>query len=203
MKLTRLPVSLFAACLGAALASPPAVAAPDQAQRTEDLRPARTGMYSTYVDTRSGFFDDDLRKPYPMPMDALLPALLDAVDRMSKYSVPKQAPPVQRVPHEIIEQLACGGAKCAALAAYRSGEGIYIDESLKPETDVFARSVLLHELIHYVQDVSNELASAEPCNRWYRREQEAYAIQKRFLMLAGSQVRVGYAGGARCDAGGG
>jgi hypothetical protein len=94
---------------------------------------------------------------------------------------------VHRVPHEKIEELACGGEKCAVLAAYDSGEGIYIDESLKPETDVFARSVLLHELVHYVQDISNEMVSAEPCQRWSRREQQAYAIQMRFLSLAESE----------------
>jgi hypothetical protein len=69
---------------------------------------------------------------------------------------------------------------------------------LQPESNVFARSVLLHELVHYVQDVSNELAAVRPCERWYRREQEAYAIQKRFLALLGSQMRVGYSAGSTC-----
>ncbi|NIO43833.1 MAG: hypothetical protein GTO41_29000 [Burkholderiales bacterium] len=155
-------------------------------------------MYSTYIDNRNRLFSDDLSKAYPILLEQLLPALLEAVDHLSKYAVPKEVPPVYRVPHEKIEELACG-TRCAALAVYRSGEGIYIDQALRPETDVFARSVLLHELVHYVQDVSKELASARPCERWYRREQEAYAIQKRFLMLAGSQVRVGYAGGANCE----
>lgn len=163
-----------------------------------DRSSAGNGMYSTYIDTRSRFFSDDLGDAYPIEMKYLLPELLRAVDQLSKYPYPLELPMVRRVPHERIEELACG-KKCAALAAYRSGEGIYIDESLKPETDIFARSVLLHELVHYVQDVANELASARPCDRWYRREQEAYAIQKRFLMLVGSQIRVGYSTGATCD----
>jgi hypothetical protein len=57
---------------------------------------------------------------------------------------------------------------------------------------------LLHELVHYLQDVSNELASAEPCDRWYRREQEAYAIQKQFLIIVGSQLRVAYSTALSC-----
>lgn len=159
---------------------------------------AGAGMYSTYVDDRSEFFSDELGKADPIPLAQLVPELLTAIDQLSKYAIPQELPGVHRVPHEKIEQLTCGGGKCAALAAYRPGEGIYIDEALEPETDIFARSVLLHELVHYVQDVANELASAEACDRWYRREQEAYAIQKRFLMLVGSQVRVAYSAASSC-----
>jgi hypothetical protein len=159
---------------------------------------AGTGMYGTYVDERSSYFSDDLRKTAPIAMDDLLPELLNAIDRLSKYSVPDELPPVHRVPHETVEQLACG-TNCAALAVYRSGEGIYLDEALQPETNIFARSVLLHELVHYVQDKSNELAETRSCERWYRREQEAYAVQKVFLMLAGSQIRVAYSAGSTCE----
>jgi hypothetical protein len=169
----------------------------DDSDEKADRPSAGTGMYSTYVDIRTRFFGDELGDTYPISMDDLLPALLVAVHHLSKYPHPDQLPPVHRVPHATIEQLACGRA-CAALAAYRPGEGIYLDDALKPESSVFARSVLLHELVHYVQDVSNELAAVRPCERWYRREQEAYAIQKRFLALLGSQMRVGYSAGSTC-----
>ncbi len=166
--------------------------------KADEQPSAGAGMYSTYVDDRSDFFSDELGKADPIPLAQLVPELLTAIDQLSKYAIPQELPGVHRVPHEKIEQLTCGGGKCAALAAYRPGEGIYIDEALEPETDIFARSVLLHELVHYVQDVANELASAEACDRWYRREQEAYAIQKRFLMLVGSQVRVAYSAASSC-----
>jgi len=169
----------------------------DDLDEQADRPAAGNGMYSTYADTRTRFFGDELGDTYPIPMDDLLPALLLAVHHLSKYPQPDELPPVHRVPHATIEQLACGRA-CAALAAYRPGEGIYLDDALKPESNVFARSVLLHELVHYVQDVSNELAAVRPCERWYRREQEAYAIQKRFLVLLGSQMRVGYSAGTTC-----
>jgi len=180
------------------LSSPPVAVAVDDSGN--DKRPAAgSGMYSTYIDTRAPYFGDELSDAYPIPMENLVPALLHAIDHLSKYPMPNELPRVQRAPHEKIEQLACG-KPCAALAAYRAGDGIYIDEALKPETDIFARSVLLHELVHYVQDVSNELASLRLCERWYRREQEAYAIQKRFLVLVGSQIRVAYSAGSSCDA---
>ena len=198
MYLIRLPFVLALVCLGAAFAMTGAVAIAEQAAELKERPAASAGMYSTYADESRKFFSDELGKVDAIPMAQLVPELLMAIDQLSKYAIPQALPGVHRVPHEKIEELACGGSKCAALAAYRSGEGIYIDESLKPETDIFARSVLLHELIHYVQDISNELASAEPCDRWYRREQEAYAIQKRFLMLVGSQVRVAYSAASSC-----
>lgn len=175
-----------------------AVFALDEPDAVTDQPSVGTGMYSTYVDTRTRFFGDDLADTYPIPMDELLPALRNAIQYLSKYTVPEVLPPVHRVSHAMVAQLACGKA-CAALAAYRSNEGIYLDEALKPESNIFARSVLLHELVHYVQDVSNELADARPCERWYRREQEAYAIQKRFLVLLGSQIRVAYSAGSACE----
>ena len=100
--------------------------------------------------------------------------------------------------HSVVEQYACQ-KPCAALAVYRAGEGVYLDESLKPETNVFARSVLLHEIVHYVQDMNDELVNLKECERWYRREQEAYAVQKRFLEIVGSQIRVAYSQGQACD----
>ena len=88
----------------------------------------------------------------------------------------------------------------AARAFYRPGEGIYLDDSLKPEANLFDRSILLHELVHYVQDMSGERADVKPCLRWYQREQEAYAIQKVFLGMTGSPTRVGYsAHKSTCD----
>ncbi|MEO8007525.1 MAG: hypothetical protein ABI728_03250, partial [Betaproteobacteria bacterium] len=106
---------------------------------------------------------------------------------------------VIRVSHERIEAIVCK-ARCAALAAYRPGEGIYLDDRLKPETQLFDRSILLHELVHYVQDMSLEHDDMRPCQRWYHREQEAYAIQKIFLFMTGSPTRVGYsAHKSTCD----
>jgi hypothetical protein len=203
LNLLRLPFNstaawLVATCFGAALSLTSALAASDQAVETNDPPAAGAGMYSTYIDNRSRYFSDELGETDPIAMEDLLPELLKAIDNLSKYSIPDQLPTVHRVPHERIEELNCGGDKCAALAVYRSGEGIYIDDALKPETSIFARSVLLHELVHYLQDVSNELASAEPCDRWYRREQEAYAIQKQFLIIVGSQLRVAYSTALSC-----
>lgn len=149
------------------------------------------GMYSNYGEPDVTGLGQALGEAGAMPMEQLVPALLVAIDRLSKYSRPETVPEVRRVARERIAELACIGP-CGVRAIYLPGEGVFLDERMRPEADLFDRSVLLHELVHYVQDLANERAEMEPCKRWYFRELEAYAIQKRFLMLVGSPVRVGY-----------
>ena len=129
----------------------------------------------------------------------LMPALATALDQLSKYQRLVAWPEVIRVPHERIEAMVCK-AKCAARAVYLPGEGIYLDDRLKPESQLFDRSILLHELVHYAQDMNLEYQDMRPCQRWYQREQEAYAVQKIFLYMTGSPMRVGYsAHTSTCD----
>lgn len=159
------------------------------------------GMYSNYADEGSVVSRKYLGNAGVDVLSEaeLMPALVSALDQLSKYHRPVALPEVIRVPHERIEAIVCN-AKCAALAAYRPGEGIYLDERLKPETELFDRSILLHELVHYVQDMNDEHGDMRPCMRWYQREQEAYAIQKIFLFMTGSPTRVGYsAHKSTCD----
>ena len=159
------------------------------------------GMYSNYADEGSVVSRKYLGNAGVDVLSEaeLMPALVLALDQISKYHRPVAVPEVIRVPHEVIEEMVCH-AKCGALAAYRPGAGIYLDQKLKPETDLFARSILLHELVHYVQDMNGEHADMRPCMRWYQREQEAYAIQKIFLFMTGSPTRVGYsAHHSTCD----
>jgi hypothetical protein len=74
---------------------------------------------------------------------------------------------------------------------------LYLDDKLKPETNLFDRSVLLHEMVHYVQQLNlpsskSELSVQDQCVLWYTREREAYAIQEAFLIMVASPVRAGY-----------
>ena len=186
-----------AALLGSALAL--AVSPGSYSAETDKPVPSKpvdgksAGMYSTYAYDGSAVSRKFMGNAGAESLTEaeLMPALVAALDQLSMYHRPVGLPEVIRVPHERIEALVCN-AKCAALAVYRPGEGIYLDEKLKPETDLFARSILLHELVHYVQDMNDEHGDMRPCMRWYHREQEAYAIQKIFLFTTGSPTRVGY-----------
>ncbi|MGH8678130.1 MAG: hypothetical protein ACREUQ_07245, partial [Burkholderiales bacterium] len=154
---------------------------------------------STDVDDGSTRVDRGLGEARALNSDELLPALLDAIDQITKYARPKVLPRIVRVAHSELEAMVCPG-KCGVLASYRPGEGIYLDNRLSPETSLFDRSVVLHELVHYLQDLHNERSDMRPCQRWYFRELEAYAIQKQFLTLVGSPTRVAYsAAKSTCD----
>lgn len=177
----------------------PSLAA-DQGAKSGPNGAEAAGMYSNYADDGRVVYDKYPAESGALTEAQLLPALMSALDQLSKYPRPAAAPEIRRVPPEKIQEMACAG-KCGALATYRPGEGIYLDERLEPETNLFDRSILLHELVHYAQDMSNEWGDMQPCQRWYHREIEAYAIQKTFLILVGSPVRVGYSASvAACDA---
>jgi hypothetical protein len=126
-------------------------------------------------------------------IDQVVKQLSLAIDRLSNHKTPKEPPHVYRVPHAELEQIVCG-ANCAIKAWYKPGEGIFLDESLKPETNMFDRSILLHEMVHYYQDMSGYYGRAEGCDRWLHRELNAYEIQNRYLGTIGHPSRVAYAG---------
>jgi hypothetical protein len=133
-------------------------------------------------------------------LDQVVKQLTVAIDRLSRHRPPKQAPVIRRVSHAQLETYVCE-TNCAIKAWYKPGEGIFLDDSLQPETNIFDRSILLHEMVHYFQDMSGYYRDANPCDRWLRRELDAYDVQNRYLGAIGSPRRVAYAGN-NCHAAG-
>ena len=107
--------------------------------------------------------------------------------------MPKDPPSIYRIPHAELENYVCG-THCAIRAWYKPGDGIFLDESLKPETNLFHRSILLHEMVHYFQDSSGEYGNMSACDRWFHRELDAYAVQNRYLGVIGHPSRVAFTG---------
>jgi hypothetical protein len=134
-------------------------------------------------------------------LDQVVKQLTVAINRLSRHHTPKLAPVIHRVSHAELETYVCE-TNCAIKAWYKPGEGIFLDESLLPETNPFDRSILLHEMVHYFQDMSGYYRDANPCDRWLQRELDAYDIQNRYLGATGSPRRVAYAG-SNCHTAGG
>lgn len=126
--------------------------------------------------------------------------LLASIHSLSGYPPTKILPEIHQAPLVEIQQRFCQG-KCAAQAFYKPGEGVYIDEGFDLANDEFARSVLLHELVHHVQRVSGTFQKIpSACDRWYAAEREAYEIQNRYLEDVHDPHRVNVnAWRARCD----
>jgi hypothetical protein len=115
----------------------------------------------------------------------LVDSLLNAIAKLSDYRRPSVAPRVSKVSRAQIESTICSGP-CAVKAWYLPEDGIFLDDSLKPETNLLHRSILLHELVHYVQEAAAEAASLNACERWLHRERRAYQVQNAYLVRIGN-----------------
>jgi hypothetical protein len=123
-------------------------------------------------------------------MKTIVVSLLTWIGSHSSYAIPSDTPTVAMVPHAYLAQLACG-EDCPALGVYPDGNVVYIDDALQIDTNVCAKSVLLHELVHFLQDRDGRFLNLPPAIRSYSREHEAYSIQQAFLAQNGRKVAFG------------
>jgi len=119
---------------------------------------------------------------------ALIMELLRAIHSISGYPVPASLPELHVVPLEQLQARVCSWA-CPVKAFYLRGEGVFIEQSLNFRIDAKARSILLHELVHHVQNLSTRFDSLPSCEAWYAREREAYQIQNEYLRAEGVGIR--------------
>jgi hypothetical protein len=171
-------VALGLACglLGAAGAACAQSVAPDD--------PARRSTADYSQDAQSAATPVFIDRGQIESLPQLIDSLIDAITRLSSFRKPATMPRVTRVSRAEIERTICSGP-CMVKAWYLPGEGIFFDESLTPETNLIHRSILLHELVHFVQEVNGDAAALDPCHRWVQREQQAYELQAQYLALIG------------------
>jgi hypothetical protein len=133
-------------------------------------------------------------------LSALVADLFAAIQLLSGYAPPTVPPQVHRVPQAQISEQFCH-EPCEIKAVYDPTLGVFIDERLDVRDNVFARSILLHELVHHVQSVSGRFdMGGSECARRNTAEQEAYFIQNRYLIQMNDGHRVAMTGwAARCN----
>jgi hypothetical protein len=120
----------------------------------------------------------------------ILAELIVAASAISGYPVPADYPDVALIAHEELEQQACG-QPCRVYGWAPPGSIIYLDNRLDLEGNLFAKSILVHELTHYLQQESGKYGQRVSCREWIEREREAYLVQFRWLARAqGSPVAV-------------
>ena len=84
---------------------------------------------------------------------------------------------------QILQERVCG-RKCKVFAWYSPEGTIYLDKRLNLKQNIFARGVLVHELMHHVQRMRTGHA-AKNCREWEQRERTAYAVQSQWLRRQG------------------
>ena len=157
---------------------------------------SNTGMYEKYKGEQQKFLDDFAGASPNINKEELVPLIFSTLQRLTRYPLPDQYPTVTYLSSDDLSKLACD-SKCTVLGHYQGGLTVYLDDKLRPETNLFDRSVLLHEMVHYLQQLNlpaskSELSIHEKCVLWYTREREAYAVQEAFLIMVASPVRAGY-----------
>lgn len=110
----------------------------------------------------------------------LIADLLYVVQAIAAYPNPARPPLVKFVSHVELQEMACEAA-CDIRGWYAGGSTIYLDDGLDPENSLWDRSILVHEMVHYLQDQAGAFGSLATCQRWLEREDEAYAVQHEWL----------------------
>lgn len=113
--------------------------------------------------------------------DHLITVLLSWTVSLSQYDHPGTPPEIEFKPRSFFVETAClGNERCKAAAWYDYQGVIYLDEILKDRTDAISRSVVVHEMAHYLQDISGEY-KVKTCEINQKLEREAYSIQRQYL----------------------
>jgi hypothetical protein len=146
--------------------------------------PNRIWLLVLLLCARAAIASADIESRSPADRDAALAVLAGElfleIRRLAKLPLPQRHPQVQFVRHAEIEAIVCG-RPCDARALYLPERGVLIDEGLDPWHDVLARSILLHELVHHLQEEAQTYAHLRACERRWARESDAYAVQNYYL----------------------
>jgi len=111
----------------------------------------------------------------------LIAVLLSWASSLSGYPYPDSRPQVEYREQEFFQQHACAEVKNCRVAAWYDNDGtIFLDTRLADLEDPMIRSVVVHELVHYLQDLSGEFGTGD-CREQVQREQHAYAVQRTYL----------------------
>ena len=124
-------------------------------------------------------------------MNDLYAVLLSWAVTLTGYQMPANPPEVVKVPHSYLIEKACGGRECKVLGWFPPGERVYIDERLDPRDNLFASSILLHEMVHFLQQESGKYDKKYSCDKAMELEREAYGAQGEYLTRYGVYRLVG------------
>lgn len=125
--------------------------------------------------------------------------LLSWAVKLSGMPKPKVAPIVEYVPHEFFVTKACGGNECKVWGWYPNTGGniVYVDERFhailfdgSDGRSVLAASVIVHEMVHYLQAVTRRFALYQ-CKDAIALEIEAYGVQQAYINAYGRYMPVG------------
>jgi hypothetical protein len=144
-------------------------------------------------------FTDAERIPVTEDLAPMIRELFDAIESASDYRADGALPHVFQLPQHLLEERVCD-EPCDVRAAYVPHEGIYLSGNLDPLREPPDRAVLLHELVHYLQQGHSKFVGMAPCERERTKEVEAFAIQNAYLEQLGIGERAVFYDDFDCEA---
>ena len=109
--------------------------------------------------------------------------LLSWASHLSGYPAPELPPAIHFEPHSFFVEHACGGRDCRVVGWYNDENVIYVDDSLRDSNSAFAASLVVHEMVHFLQHHSGRFDS-HSCEDSLAREREAYRVQNSYIIEA-------------------
>lgn len=128
-------------------------------------------------------------------MNELLAALMSWAVTLSGYPAPTTMPEIALLSHQEMVHAACADQDCKVLGWFPPGHTIYLDRRLLPLDGTFASGIVVHEMVHYLQQNSGRFSHAAlgDCNEVLAMEHQAYQAQRDFFQQYGVYQPVGTA----------
>lgn len=129
----------------------------------------------------------------PIDVNALCMSFLMFLNQQGTFDQLLTCPAIQITSVKHLQNMVCEGADCPAEAFYNLKEKtIYLSNELDL-THPVDKSVLLHELVHFAQDVTDTWLyhKESECLSFLKREMEAFRMQERYLLDNNILRRVG------------
>ena len=124
-------------------------------------------------------------------MEELYAILMSWAVMLSGYPAPADMPSMVRTSHSFLVQAACRGEECKVMGWYPPGNTIYIDGRLDPQHNLLHSSVIVHEMVHYLQHEAGNVSHPFSCEATIALEREAYQAQRDYLLRYGVYQPVG------------
>lgn len=127
----------------------------------------------------------------PADINTLCLSFLMFLNQQNLYEPVKTCPQVNMVSINELQTIACDGAECPVKAFYDlEDKTIFLSSQLDLDFSL-DRSILLHELVHYVQDINGKWEEGEDeCRAGMQRELYAFRVQEKYLLSQNVRIPV-------------
>ena len=122
-------------------------------------------------------------------LNELIVSLLLWITTHTEYKDPKQFPNIQFIEQKELSQMACGrDCEILALTPENPKYTIFLSKTLKPMTDVCHRGILLHEIIHILQEDQKAFTDFDVKTKKHLREMNALVNHNIYLSQFGKKI---------------